>query len=162
MKYVIAQLISFILPITALVLIPLFIEPDIAIKNVYAFITGCFLMFIGLSVMAQTIASFIRKGKGTLAPWSPTQKLIFRGLYAYVRNPMILGVLTVLIGESITILSLNILIWTVIFFIANTLYFIIYEEPNLEKRFGDEYREYKRNVNRWFPRSKPFTPDRKS
>ena len=95
---------------------------------------------------------------GTLAPWSPTRKLIIRGLYAYVRNPMILGVLTVLIGESLAIMSLRIIIWAVIFFIMNNIYFILYEEPNLEKKFGDEYREYKNNVPRWLPRVKPFKP----
>jgi protein-S-isoprenylcysteine O-methyltransferase Ste14 len=70
---------------------------------------------------------------------------------------MIMGVLTVLIGESLAILSFNILIWALIFFIINNVYFLVYEEPNLEKRFGNEYREYKRNVPRWIPRLKPFT-----
>lgn len=109
--------------------------------------------------MTMTISLFIKIGKGTLAPWSPTRKLVIRGMYGHVRNPMIIGVLIVLIGESIAILSLNIFIWTVIFFIINNLYFVIYEEPNLEKRFGDEYQEYKKNVPRWIPRLKPFEPD---
>jgi protein-S-isoprenylcysteine O-methyltransferase Ste14 len=57
---------------------------------------------------------------------------------------MIIGVLIVLIGESVSILSLNILIWALIFFIINNVYFLVYEEPDLEKRFGNEYREYKK------------------
>ena len=96
--------------------------------------------------MFKTISSFIRIGKGTLAPWSPTKKLFIAGMHAYVRNPMIMGVLTVLIGESIAIISLNILVWAGFFFLLNTVVFILYEEPDLEKKFGDEYREYKRNV----------------
>ena len=72
---------------------------------------------------------------------------------------MIIGVLIVLIGESVSILSLNILIWALIFFIINNVYFLVYEEPNLEKRFGNEYREYKRNVPRWIPRFKPYSTE---
>jgi protein-S-isoprenylcysteine O-methyltransferase Ste14 len=159
MKNVIKQLISLILPITVLILVPLYIEKNISIKNLLTLLIGLFIMFIGLYAMTITISTFIRIGKGTLAPWSPTRKLIIGGIYGYVRNPMILGVLTVLIGESIAIMSLNIFIWSGIFFLMNNVFFYIYEEPNLEKKFGDEYREYKRNVPRWIPRTKPFKPD---
>lgn len=69
---------------------------------------------------------------------------------------MILGVLIVLIGESILFLSVNIFVWAVIFFLINNIYFSLYEEPNLEERFGDEYREYKKNVLRWLPRRSPY------
>jgi protein-S-isoprenylcysteine O-methyltransferase Ste14 len=109
--------------------------------------------------MIMTISTFIRIGKGTLAPWSPTRKLVIGGMYGYVRNPMIMGVLIVLIGESIAILSLKIFIWAVIFFIINNIFFFLYEEPNLEKKFGAEYQEYKKNVPRWIPRLKAFVPD---
>lgn len=116
-------------------------------------------MVMGLYLMATTISIFIRIGKGTLAPCSPTRKLIKGGMYGYVRNPMIMGVLTVLIGELIAILSIKLFIWMGIFFIVNNIFFVLFEEPNLEKKFGDEYREYKKNVPRWIPRSKPFRPD---
>jgi len=109
--------------------------------------------------MTMTISTFIRIGKGTLAPWSPTRKLVIGGMYGHVRNPMIIGVLIVLIGESIAILSLNIFIWAGIFFITNNFFFVLYEEPNLEKRFGTEYQKYKKNVPRWIPRLKTFVPD---
>ena len=72
---------------------------------------------------------------------------------------MILGVLIVLLGEALIISSENILIWTGSFFMINTIYFIIYEEPNLEKRFGTEYREYKKHVSMWIPRRIPYHPD---
>jgi protein-S-isoprenylcysteine O-methyltransferase Ste14 len=119
---------------------------------------GLFLIFMGLFIMSLTISSFIKIGKGTLAPWSPTKKLVIVGLYGHVRNPMILGVLIVLIGESILFLSVNIFAWVVIFFLINNIYFRLHEEPNLEERFGDEYREYKKNVPRWIPRQKPYRP----
>lgn len=154
MKNVIKQIISFILPITVLILVPLYIERNISMKNFPTLLIGLFVMCAGLYIMTMTISTFIKIGRGTLAPWSPTRKLIVVGMYGHVRNPMIMGVLTVLIGESVAIMSLPIFIWAIIFFIINNIYFFLYEESNLEKKFGDEYREYKRNVPRWIPRLK--------
>jgi protein-S-isoprenylcysteine O-methyltransferase Ste14 len=159
MKNVVKQLVSFILPITVLIIVPLYIERNISIKNVLSLLIGLSIICIGMYIMTMTISTFIRIGKGTLAPWSPTRKLVISGLYGYVRNPMIMGVMIVLIGESIAIMSLKILFWALVFFIINNIYFIVYEEPDLEKKFGDEYREYKKNVRRWIPRLKSFNPD---
>ncbi len=161
MKNIFKQIISFILPVTVLILVPLYIETNISIKNIPAFLTGLLLICIGLTGLVLTIATLIRIGDGTLAPWSPTNKLVVKGMYGYVRNPMILSVLITLIGESIAITSLNILLWAAVFFIINNLFFALYEEPNLKRRFGDEYQEYKNNVPRWIPGLKPFKPDLK-
>jgi protein-S-isoprenylcysteine O-methyltransferase Ste14 len=156
LKNFLNQLVSFILPITVLVLVPLYIERDISVEYLSALLIGIILICGGVTLMIITISIFIRIGKGTLAPWSPTKKLVITGIYRYVRNPMIIGVLIVLIGESISFLSLNILIWALIFFIINNIYFLFYEEPDLEKRFGNDYKEYKKNVPRWIPRFKPY------
>jgi protein-S-isoprenylcysteine O-methyltransferase Ste14 len=156
MRGIVKQIFSFILPVTVLILIPMYLEKDLSIKHVPAFLMGIFIICVGLTTMILTISLFIRIGKGTLAPWSPPNKLITNGIYRYVRNPMIMGVLTVLIGESIAIMSLKIAIWALVFFITNNVYFVIYEEPDLEKRFGKEYINYKKNVPRWIPRLNPF------
>jgi len=66
-----------------------------------------------------------------------------------------------LLGESLLFHSKNIFTWFVLFFIINYVYFILSEEPGLEKRFGAEYLEYKRNVPRWIPRLKPWKPEEK-
>lgn len=158
MKNILNQIISFILPITVLILIPLYIENNISIKHILAFVTGIILICTGLYILVLTISTFIRIGKGTLAPWSPSKKMIVQGIYGYVRNPMIAGVLIVLAGESIAILSLNIFLEAVIFFIINNIWFFLYEEPDLKRRFGNEYQEYKRNVPRWIPRLRPYNP----
>ena len=158
MKNVIKQLISFILPVTVLILVPLYIEKNMTVPFMPALVAGLVFICMGLSVMALTILTFIRIGKGTLAPWSPTRKLVTGGMYGHVRNPMIMGVLTVLVGESLAIGSWNIFTWAITFFIINNVYFVLYEEPILEKKFGDEYREYKSHVPRWIPRLKPFKP----
>jgi protein-S-isoprenylcysteine O-methyltransferase Ste14 len=149
---VIKNIVSFILPVTVLIIVPLWIENDWTIHLGFSLICGLLLIALGLTVMVVTISSFIRIGKGTLAPWSPTKKLVIKGLYRYVRNPMIMGVLTVLLGEALLVRSENILTWAGTFFLINTFYFIVYEEPTLEHRFGNEYREYKKHVSRWLPR----------
>jgi protein-S-isoprenylcysteine O-methyltransferase Ste14 len=158
MKNVLKQIFSFILPVTVLVIVPRWIKKDWSCHSNIYFFSGLILILTGLIIMTICISSFIRIGKGTLAPWSPTKKLVIKGLYKYVRNPMILGVLITLIGEAFALRSLNILIWAASFFVINTLYFIVYEEPNLESRFGEEYRQYKKRVNMWIPRLKPYDP----
>ena len=156
MKYLLQHLVSLLLPITVLIIIPWSIDRHPVLASGLPLIVGLVIVAIGLFIIAQTIVTFIRIGNGTLAPWSPTRRLIVGGMYAYVRNPMILGVITVLVGESLVLVSLPILIWAIFVFVINTVYFIFSEEPGLEKRFGDEYREYKRNVPRWIPRLTPW------
>ena len=159
MKNIIKQIISFILPITVLIIVPLNLEYDISIKSISALTGGLALMCLGLFIMFLTISSFIKIGKGTLAPWSPTKKLVVNGMYAYVRNPMILGVIMILTGESIAISSFKIFHWDLLFFVLNNVYFGLFEEPGLANRFGDEYRAYKKHVHRWVPRLKPYKPE---
>jgi protein-S-isoprenylcysteine O-methyltransferase Ste14 len=156
MANILKQIFSFILPITVLVIVPVWIEKDWTVSINFFLFAGSTLGLIGLIIMIICISSFIRIGRGTLAPWSPTKKLVVSGLYRYVRNPMILGVWIVLLGEALALKSQNILIWAVSFFIINTIYFIVYEEPDLEDRFGNEYRDYKKHVFRWLPRLRPY------
>jgi protein-S-isoprenylcysteine O-methyltransferase Ste14 len=156
MKFLLKQLISLILPVTVLIIIPGWIEPHLTVHHLAGLIFGLFLMIIGLSVMVWTISSFILIGKGTLAPWSPPEKLVIVGIYRYVRNPMIMGVLTVLSGESLVFSSRYIMNWTFLFFCINFFYFLVLEEPYLEHKFGEDYLDYKRNVRRWIPKIKPY------
>lgn len=152
---------SLILPITVLILVPVWIEKDISIKNIFSFAAGILIMLTGFTILFVTIFSFVTIGKGTLAPWFPSGKLVVTGLYVYVRNPMIIGVLIVLLGESVAILSRPILVWSILFFLINSLYFLWFEEPSLEKRFGKDYLHYKNKVPRWIPNLKPYKPLKK-
>lgn len=122
-------------------------------------VLGLVFFISGLALFAWSVYLFWAFGKGTLAPWAPTQKLIIRGPYKYCRNPMISGVLFILIGETLFLNSVNILIVAGAFFIINTIYFILKEEPDLYKRFGKEYEEYKKKVPRWIPKFKPYIRD---
>lgn len=113
---------------------------------------GVLLGLAGLALVAWCIALFGRVGKGTLAPWDPTRKLVAVGPYQYTRNPMISGVATILVGEALAIGSWRLALWAATFITLNHVYFLLSEEPGLERRFGEPYAEYKRTVPRWIPR----------
>ncbi len=119
---------------------------------------GAALLVVGLVLMVQTIRLFTSVGEGTLAPWDPTQKLVVRGVYRYVRNPMISGVMAILLGEAALFASLSLLQWFALFAVINMTYIPLLEEPGLVSRFGEPYLEYKRHVRRWIPRLRPWTP----
>lgn len=110
----------------------------------------------GLALAIWTVRLFIKFGDGTPAPWDPPRKLVIRGPYRHVRNPMITAVLFMLLAETILFQSWPIAMWMGFFFIGNAIYFPMSEEKGLDKRFGDEYRIYKANVPRWIPRLRPW------
>jgi protein-S-isoprenylcysteine O-methyltransferase Ste14 len=117
---------------------------------------GAVLIIAGFTLWLWTVRLFARIGKGTLAPWDPTQRLVVIGPYAHVRNPMISAVLAVLLGEAALFGSPGLLILAAAFLVANHAFFLLHEEPGLERRFGEEYRAYKRAVPRWIPRRRPW------
>jgi protein-S-isoprenylcysteine O-methyltransferase Ste14 len=114
------------------------------------------LLCLGLVLMVATIRLFVTVGKGTLAPWNPPQRLVVRGVYRHVRNPMIAGVFFVLLGEVVLAASLPLLVWFAVFVVVNAVYIPLVEEAGLVKRFGDDYLTYKQNVPRWVPRLRPW------
>jgi protein-S-isoprenylcysteine O-methyltransferase Ste14 len=113
---------------------------------------GVGLVFTGCVLVGWCIALFARVGKGTLAPWDPTAHLVAVGPYRWVRNPMISGVAATLAGQSVVTGSWLIAAWFVTVVAINHVYFLLSEEPGLGRRFGEEYRAYKRTVPRWIPR----------
>jgi protein-S-isoprenylcysteine O-methyltransferase Ste14 len=110
---------------------------------------------LGLLLVVRANLLFVRVGRGTLAPWDPTEKLVVCGIYRHVRNPMISGVFLILLGQAVALGSVALLIWFGIFLAANGLYIPLVEERRLEQRFGEGYLAYKRNVPRWIPRWSP-------
>ncbi len=117
------------------------------------------LFAVGFTLMGATMRMFLRIGKGTPAPWAPPQKLVVAGVYRHVRNPMISGVISVLLGEWLLFQSLPLLAWAATFALANLVYLPRWEEPALAARFGEDYRRYSANVPRWIPRLKPWTDE---
>jgi protein-S-isoprenylcysteine O-methyltransferase Ste14 len=114
--------------------------------------SGFFVFTVGLLLASWCMILFFNIGNGTIMPWDSTRKLVTVGPYQYVRNPMILGVLAMLVGEALFFGSAAIGILAAAFLVINHVYFIFSEEPGLETRFGESYREYKRQVPRWIPK----------
>jgi protein-S-isoprenylcysteine O-methyltransferase Ste14 len=121
-------------------------------------LAGAVVIALGLALIVQTVALFATVGRGTLAPWDPTARLVVRGPYRRVRNPMISGVLCVLLGEALLFASPALLGWFGVVLAVNALYFPLVEEPGLRRRFGADYEAYRAAVPRWLPRLRPWEP----
>jgi protein-S-isoprenylcysteine O-methyltransferase Ste14 len=121
-------------------------------------LVGVVVTALGVALLAWTVALFATVGHGTLAPWDPTSRLVVISPYRHVRNPMISGVLAVLLGEAALFASLPLLLWFATVFAVNAVYFPLVEEPGLRRRFGADYDAYRANVPRWLPRLRPWEP----
>jgi protein-S-isoprenylcysteine O-methyltransferase Ste14 len=110
----------------------------------------------GLVPLFESILRFIVVGRGTLVPTVPTEHLVASGLYAYVRNPMYLGVLTVLAAQTVLFRSRGLLIELAAAWFAIELFVRFYEERRLARAFPEDYALYSRNVRRWLPRLSPW------
>jgi protein-S-isoprenylcysteine O-methyltransferase Ste14 len=130
-----------------------------AVPTALVVVIGIGLIAAGFSLWLWTVRLFSRIGRGTLAAWDQTSVLVVEPC-SYVRNPMITAVAVLLVGEALLLGSVWILIWAAAFLTINFTYFLCFEEPGLERRFGERYRAYKRNVPRWIPRLDPWRPDR--
>jgi protein-S-isoprenylcysteine O-methyltransferase Ste14 len=119
-------------------------------------VAGVVVFVAGFALFAWCVLLFVRVGRGTLAPWDPTRRLVLVGPYRYVRNPMIIGVVIMLAGEAVFLGSRVVALWTLTFFVINNIYFVLLEEPGLERRFGASYIEYKTAVGRWLPAAVPW------
>jgi protein-S-isoprenylcysteine O-methyltransferase Ste14 len=111
---------------------------------------------VGMTLSIWTTVLFLKVGGGTPAPWDPPKSLVIRGPYRHLRNPMIAGVLLILFSEAMLLQSWPLMVWMMLFFVGNSIYFPLVEEKALEKRFGHEYRHYKAHVPRWIPRLRPW------
>lgn len=168
MKYAIPrQLLSIaILPFVMTVAIPVWIARrnniQVALadnpRGLVLQLLGVGVLAFGLFLFAASLKKFATEGDGTLAPWDPPRKLVVRGPYRYVRNPMISGVIFMIFGEALILLSIPHAMWALTFLAANFVYIPLLEEPQLRNRFGEDYAEYCNNVPRLFPRLTPYQP----
>jgi protein-S-isoprenylcysteine O-methyltransferase Ste14 len=123
------------------------------------FWVGAAFALAGLGLAGWTVRLFLGRGAGTPAPWDPPRRLVVRGPYRHVRNPMISSVCFMLFGEALILDSWPVAAWLAVFFLANAVYIPRFEERGLAARFGDDYRRYKAAVPRWFPNPVPWTPE---
>jgi len=121
--------------------------------SVLAMVAGTLLIATGLAVYLHTAFwGFALQGRGTPAPIAPTQKLVVIGLHHYVRNPMYIGVLLIILGQAALFTSCTLLFYAVFLWLAFHLFVLLYEEPTLHKQFGSEYDAYRKRIPRWFPK----------
>jgi protein-S-isoprenylcysteine O-methyltransferase Ste14 len=157
-----------VLPFTVAVLVPLWIARQNSLVPVLGSssgriglqVLGVAVLGLGLLLFVSSVRRFAREGEGTLAPWDPPRKLVARGPYRHVRNPMITGVVGILLAEAAITAAAPLLLWAVAFFAVVAVFIRGWEEPHLKKRYGDEYVEYRRNVPAWIPQLLAWNPSR--
>ncbi len=112
---------------------------------------GLVPLSVGLAIYVWCVADFALAGRGTPAPIDPPKELVVRGLYRVTRNPMYVGVLSVITGESWLFGSVPLAFYTVSVFAGFHCFVLGYEEPALRRSFGEAYQRYCAAVPRWLP-----------
>ena len=111
-----------------------------------------------MPVLVRAFWQFTVEGLGTPAPVAPTERLVVKGLYRYVRNPMYLAVLGAIVGQAFLLGQSGLLAYALVILAAFASFVRLYEEPTLARQFGAEYDAYKKAVPAWLPRRHPWTP----
>jgi protein-S-isoprenylcysteine O-methyltransferase Ste14 len=120
-------------------------------------VIGALLAIAGAVPLIESFRRFAVEGLGTPAPIAPPQRLIVAGFYRYVRNPMYVGVVTVILGEALILGDVRLLTYAAIVWFGFHIFVLAYEEPTLRDSYGAEYDMFRHNVPRWIPRFTPWT-----
>jgi protein-S-isoprenylcysteine O-methyltransferase Ste14 len=122
---------------------------------------GLLPLMLGVGLYFWCAGAFTFIGKGTPAPIDAPVFLVREGPYQWVRNPMYLAVLSVIIGEAMLFHSLLLVGYALLVWVVVHLFVVFFEEPRLARQFGESYEAYLRTVPRWLPRFSPQTiPER--
>jgi protein-S-isoprenylcysteine O-methyltransferase Ste14 len=119
-------------------------------------LAGILLIALGAIFLLHSFGRFVTEGRGTPAPVAPTEHLVVGGVYRYVRNPMYLAVLTIIVGQWLLTGHAAVLIYGAVIAAAVATFVRVYEEPTLAARYGDEYEAYRQAVPGWLPRLTPW------
>jgi protein-S-isoprenylcysteine O-methyltransferase Ste14 len=142
---------TIVVPGAAAVYVPLFVFPhDPATVSVTSAL-AVLLLVSGTLVYLWCLWDFATYGRGTPAPIDPPRQLVIRGLYRYSRNPMYLGVSSVIFGWSLLFQSMGLATYGIVIAVLFHLFVVFYEEPHLRQVFGADYEQYCARVGRWFP-----------
>lgn len=115
-------------------------------------IVGLIVVIGGAALALWCVLIFAFIGHGTPLPFEPPRRLVVRGPYRLVRNPMAIGVALVIIGAGLYYQSVGWLVFAGLFIVVIHMMVVWYEEPTLRRMFGEEYQAYSRRVGRWWPR----------
>jgi len=154
---------TILVPGTILILVPWLLLQSSGGSNLTLslWLIGLLPLLLGVGLYFWCAGAFTFIGKGTPAPIDAPVFLVREGPYQWVRNPMYLGVLSVVIGEAILFHSLLLVGYALLAWVVVHLFVIFYEEPTLRRQFGESYAAYLRTVPRWLPRFSPqAVPDR--
>ena len=119
-------------------------------------VAGIALIVVGLPGLLDSFARFAIQGIGTPAPIAPTENLVVTGLYRYVRNPIYVAVVAIVLGQATLFGDARLLWYGAFLWLAFHLFVVAYEEPTLRETFGSEDEDYRANVPRWIPRPTPW------
>jgi protein-S-isoprenylcysteine O-methyltransferase Ste14 len=120
-------------------------------------VVGAALVAAGLVPVVATFVRFAR-ASGTPVPGAMPARLVVTGPNRYVRNPIYVGVLVILVGETLLLGQPALLLYAAALWAGVAIFVRGYEEPTLLRRFGAEYEEYRRAVPAWVPRRRPWSP----
>jgi protein-S-isoprenylcysteine O-methyltransferase Ste14 len=112
---------------------------------------GWLVLAGGAALVLETTARFALQGRGTPAPWAPPERFVERGSYRFVRSPMYIGVLLLILGQGLILGREVLFAWAAVAWLIFTTFLVVYEEPGLRRRFGESYDDYRRRVHRWLP-----------
>jgi protein-S-isoprenylcysteine O-methyltransferase Ste14 len=115
-------------------------------------VIGVLLIAVAIPILLESFGRFAFQGVGTPAPIFPTQHLVVKGFYRYVRNPMYVAVVSVILGQALLLGNIHVLAYAIFVWLAFHSFVLIYEEPTLRKSFGAEYETFCAHVPRWIPR----------
>lgn len=141
-----------LLPFTVTILVPMALHyPRLGSLSISSFrlLLGLPCLTVGFGILAWTAGLFGTYGKGTLAPWDPPKHLVTTGPYRCMRNPMMVGVLLILLSEGILLNTVFAWGWLSLLLLMNLIFIPLVEEPQLQRRFGTKWDEYRKRVKRW-------------
>ena len=115
-------------------------------------VAGMLVGVCGAALAIACILTFVSVGRGTPAPFDPPRRLVVRGPYRFVRNPMYVGAGLALTGAAVFYQSIPLLAYAGVFLVLLHLFVVFYEEPTLRGTFDGDYEMYCKQVGRWWPR----------
>jgi len=145
-------LFTLIVPGTVAVYVPLRIAAGRSPASGWTLASALLVLLLGAAIYGWCVWDFASFGRGTPAPIDAPKKLVVRGLYRYTRNPMYVGVLTVIAGWAVFYRAANLLVYALVVGICFHLFVVLYEERHLTEAFGSQYDAYRTQVARWLPR----------
>lgn len=145
-------LFTVLVPGTAAVFVPLLIAQGRSPASTWAVALSLPAFAVGSVIYAWCVWDFATFGRGTPLPVDAPKRLVVRGLYRYTRNPMYVGVLTVISGWALLFQTRALVGYVLLVGTGFHFFVVLYEERRLQKLFGDEYDTYRNRVGRWLPR----------